>query len=66
MEKYCMQIINNMCECLYRFMKTRGIRYIHTLPIREGGLGIISACNIAPAAYLSSVSQAILNDLSVF
>ena len=24
-----------------------------TLPVREGGLGIISACNIAPAAYLS-------------
>ena len=23
-----------------------------TLPIREGGLGIISACNIAPTAYL--------------
>ena len=38
-----------------------------TLPIREGGLGIISACNIAPAAYLSSVSQAIsfISNLSI-
>ena len=38
-----------------------------TLPIREGGLGIISECNIAPAAYLSSVSQAIpfISNLSI-
>ena len=38
-----------------------------TLPVREGGLGIISACNIAPAVYLSSESQAIpfISNLSI-
>ena len=38
-----------------------------TLSIIESSLGIISACNIAPVAYLSSVSQAIpfISNLSI-